>query len=161
MNSIFSRKPLSGASTLPNSICSPSPLAHHSFEWKPFPAKSTASRTGASLAGLTPIGGVSPQTVSDSIHGSAIVTPSPRRKVRRENWCVLICSMFDVRLLFVSHFATTNFSKLFAPHNRLDRDTHTIILRLELLDHLIDERPIGKHHRATDGVAEQLAAELF
>jgi hypothetical protein len=49
------------------------------------PENSTASRTGASLAGLTPAGGVSPQTVSDSIHGSAMVTPTPRRNVRREN----------------------------------------------------------------------------
>ncbi len=31
-----------------------------------------------------------PQTVSDSIHGSAIVTPTPLRNVRRENWCVVI-----------------------------------------------------------------------
>jgi hypothetical protein len=54
---------------------------------KAVPANSTASRTGASLAGFTPAGGVSPQTVSDSIHGSAIVTPSPAEKtVRREYW---------------------------------------------------------------------------
>ena len=44
----------------------------------PLPEKRTASRTGASAAGS------SPQTGSDSSHGSAIETPSPRRKDRRE-----------------------------------------------------------------------------
>jgi hypothetical protein len=35
--------------------------------------------------------------VSDSIHGSAMVTPTPRRKARRENWWVLIRFRFRVR----------------------------------------------------------------
>src|SRR6266404_1338078 len=96
MKSIFSRKSVSGASALPSSICFPSPLAHHSLLWNPLPANSTASRTGASLAGLRPVGGESPQTVSDSIHGSAMVTPTPRRKVRRENWWEFI----ELRRLF-------------------------------------------------------------
>ena len=38
----------------------------------------------APLAGVRRGRGSSPQTGSDSIHGSAIVTPRPRRNVRRE-----------------------------------------------------------------------------
>jgi hypothetical protein len=44
-------------------------------------------RTGASLAGRFPAGGVSPQTVRDSIQGNAMETPTPRRNVRRFSEC--------------------------------------------------------------------------
>jgi hypothetical protein len=50
--------------------------------WKPLPEKIAANRTGGSDAlffGLS-----SPHTAVDSSHGSAIETPTPRRKVRRE-----------------------------------------------------------------------------
>ena len=59
------------------------PRAHHSWLWKPLPENRTARRTGASLAPRTALAS-SPQTRSDSIHGSAMLTPTPRRKVRRE-----------------------------------------------------------------------------
>ena len=51
-----------------------------------------ASRTGASLAGFAPAA-TSPQTGSDSSHGRAMVTPTPRSIVRRENWCRLMESI--------------------------------------------------------------------
>ena len=83
MNSVFSRKSSSGWSTLPSFRPFPSPLADHSVLWKPLPPKSTASRTGGSLARDAPPG-ASPQTGSDSSQGSAIVTPRPRSTERRE-----------------------------------------------------------------------------
>src|SRR5690606_26934309 len=63
-------------------MSAPVPLAHHSLEWKPLPANRTATRTGGSEAGAAAAAGVA-NTGSDSIHGRAIETPRPRRKVRR------------------------------------------------------------------------------
>ena len=76
MKSIFSRKSASGASTWPSSMPRPLPRAHHSLLWKPLPEKSTARRTGASL-GRDRLSASSPQTRSDSIHGSAIAHAEP------------------------------------------------------------------------------------
>jgi hypothetical protein len=78
-----SRNSAKGVSTLPSSIVLPSPFAHHSFEWKPLPENVTHNRSGASLAGRFFFGS-SPHTLTDSIHGSAMVTPVPRRKARRQ-----------------------------------------------------------------------------
>src|SRR5881628_514544 len=66
----------------------PSPLAHHSLLWKPLPANSTASRTGASLPRPPPVGS-SPHTASDSNHGKAMLTPKPRRIVLRVKSCFM------------------------------------------------------------------------
>src|SRR5436305_14994000 len=81
-NSIFSRNGRKGSSTLPSSILSPSPLAHHSLLWKPLPANRQAKRTGGSEA--RSFGFSSPQTGTDSNHGSAIVTPRQRKNARRD-----------------------------------------------------------------------------
>ena len=99
------------------------------------PENNTARRTGASLAGLTPVGGVSPHTVSDSIHGSAIVTPTPRRKVRRENWCILMVNygwtVVDLadpgKSLVTRHLLSADFAKLFAADDRLQGGSETVI----------------------------------
>jgi hypothetical protein len=61
----------------------PSPLAHHSFEWKRLPEKVTHRSTGASLACFSRFGS-SPQALKDSSQGRAIGTPVPRKKARRE-----------------------------------------------------------------------------
>ncbi len=88
-NSNFSRKGRSGSSTLPSSILAPSPLAHHSLLWKPLPENRQANRTGGSEE--RPLDLSSPQTGIDSSHGRAMVTPRPRRKVRRERgWVILV-----------------------------------------------------------------------
>src|SRR4051812_6380962 len=81
MNSSFSFSGATGASTWPNAIVEPSPLAHHSLPWKPLPENSAAKRTGASLPDA-PLG--SSLQASDSSHGSAMVTPRPFSMVRRE-----------------------------------------------------------------------------
>jgi hypothetical protein len=83
-NNVFSRKSFIGVSTLPSVMPAPSPCAHHSLLWKPLPENSAAKRTGASLPAFDGRA-VSPQTRIDSIHGSAMVTPTPRKNALRLN----------------------------------------------------------------------------
>src|SRR4051812_8489755 len=87
----FSRTGLSDSRTLPSSRPAPSPFAHHSLEWNPFPENRQAIRTGGSDA--LPLLLSSPQTGTDSSHGNATVTPSPRRNARRERG---YCCMTDL-----------------------------------------------------------------
>ena len=69
---------------LPSSMDAPDPLAHQWLPFTPLPQKSAAKRFGIAV-GTSPAIVSAPQTGSDSIHGSAMVTPTPRRKVRRES----------------------------------------------------------------------------
>src|SRR3954447_10710211 len=72
----------SGSRLLESFISAPCPLAHQWFPLMPLPMNITAKRLGAVVA---------PQTGIDSNHGSAIVTPAPRRNILREG-CILITS---------------------------------------------------------------------
>jgi hypothetical protein len=51
--------------------------------WKPLPENKTPKRSGAPPVAAAAL--VWPQTGSDSSQGRAIETPTPRRKVRRDN----------------------------------------------------------------------------
>ena len=77
-----------GARLLPSSISAPEPLAHQWSALIPQPMNTAAKRFGkASRGGRAVAGGATcsaPQTGTDSSHGSAIATPAPRRKVRRD-----------------------------------------------------------------------------
>src|SRR6266540_726329 len=163
MKSIRSRKSASGASTFPSSSCRPSPRAHHSFEWKPFPEKSTASRTGASPAFALPRGS-SAQTRSDSSQGRAMLTPRPRSIVRRENLVWVMGDSRDFRVLrslvIVRGFQSTDLAKLPAADDRLEERSQAISIRFQALPHLVEERLIGKLHRPAQGIAQELTAEL-
>src|SRR6185503_10418797 len=77
----FLRNGASGSSVLLNSISAPAPLAHQCLLLMPLPMNSAAKRFGGVFAA-----GSAPQTGTDSSQGKAIVTPTPRRKVRREIW---------------------------------------------------------------------------
>src|SRR5712692_3854592 len=66
----------SGASDLLNVISAPDPLAHQWFPLMPLPMNRTAKRLGND--------GVSAHAFTDSNHGKAIVTPTPRSTVRLE-----------------------------------------------------------------------------
>src|SRR5262249_10335703 len=159
MKSIFRRKGVRGASTLPSSMRSPSPRAHHSRLWKPLPENSAAKRTGASLA-LAAFGS-SPQTGSDSSHGSATVTPTPRRKVRRESWCeFIVLSSMSGGLMPLHSLVPPDFAELPAADNRLQRRAEAVIGLLQLALHLFQQRLVGKLHAPSQGVAEQFATEL-
>src|SRR5271163_418145 len=72
-----------GSRHKPSSILSPDPLAHQLVGLTPHPMKSAANRLGQA-AGKSPAIAVAPHTGTDSSHGSAIVTPAPRRNVRRD-----------------------------------------------------------------------------
>ena len=70
-------------------------------------------RTGASLAGRWPAGGVSPQTVRDSIQGNAMETPTPRRNVRRFSECWgMVVDSGGLRLFFGFAVHPTDSDKL-------------------------------------------------
>src|SRR5262245_23952096 len=61
------------------------PRCHHSLGLMPLPMNRNASRFGVAAAAT----GSAPHTDTDSSHGSAITTPVPRRKRRREISCEL------------------------------------------------------------------------
>src|SRR5215510_477623 len=80
MKFIFVLNGALGSRLLPNCMSAPAPLAHQCFELMPLPMKRAAKRLGngpSAAAGL-------PQTGMDSSQGRAMATPTPRRKVRRE-----------------------------------------------------------------------------
>src|SRR5687768_7106633 len=137
MKSSFSRKSASGASTWPSSIARPSPLAHHSLPWKPLPANSTASRTGASLAAGLPLAS-SPQTFSDSSQGKAIVTPRPRSIVRREKvWFVIGVLQRSGRDSFIIRtLAAANLAELAAGDNCFNGCDDLVVIFFQLGLHL-------------------------
>src|SRR4030095_3570095 len=81
----FLRNGASGSKVRPSSISAPVPLAHQCRLLMPLPMKIAASRLGNGLATLG-ADVAAPQAGMDSNHGSAIVTPTPRRNARRETF---------------------------------------------------------------------------
>src|SRR4051812_26482263 len=69
-------------------------LAHHSFGLTPLPMNRNASRRGTAAVGSAP------HTVSDSSHGSAITTPVPRRKRRRDHSRAFRCRGLVITLIW-------------------------------------------------------------
>ena len=68
-------------------MLAPAPLAHQLGWLTPQPMKSAANRLGNG-AGSPPVAAMAPQTGTDSSHGKAIVTPAPRKNVRRDAWWI-------------------------------------------------------------------------
>ena len=87
MTLIFALSGSSGCSDWLSSIAAPLPLAHQWSGLMPLPMNTTAKRLGAPATSLAraaaAIAAVDPKPASDSSHGSAIVTPTPWRTVRR------------------------------------------------------------------------------
>src|SRR6187549_3633292 len=93
----------SGSSEGPSSIAAPEPRAHQVSGLIPLAMNTTARRRGKAVA-VPACVLVAPQTGIDSIHGRSIVTPAPRRNVRRETtlalkviWRWLAVSLSGVR----------------------------------------------------------------
>src|SRR5688572_10957341 len=97
MTLIFRFSGSRGARLFDSFIPSPLPLAHQWLPLMPLPMKRTAKRLGRPAAVTAPVAAaalvvvdvvvvaaVAPHTGIDSSHGSAMVTPTPWRKVRRE-----------------------------------------------------------------------------
>src|SRR5262245_20040621 len=74
-----------GSRLLLNSISWPTPLAHQWLGLIPLPMKSAANRLGGLGANSAATGSLL-QTGTDSSQGKPIVTPAPRRNMRRERW---------------------------------------------------------------------------
>src|SRR5579871_2857007 len=79
-----------GSRLLLNSMSAPEPRAHQWSELMPQAMNRAAKRFGQGT-GTPPNVVAAPQTGIDSSHGSAMVTPTPRRKVRRERASELAC----------------------------------------------------------------------
>src|SRR5579872_2926579 len=106
---------LTGSSTckvLPNSIAAPEPLAHQWSRLTPHPMNITAKRLGKT-AQQSPVShdGSAARAESDGSHGSAIVTPTPRRNARREIPRILSEYGFAVGFIAARNLATN-------PHSR-------------------------------------------
>src|SRR3954467_8601350 len=83
MTLILALRGARGSRVLLSSIEAPEPFADQCSGLMPQPMNSAANRLGH--ANGTPAAtGVAPQTGTDSSHGSAMVTPTPRRNVRRD-----------------------------------------------------------------------------
>src|SRR4051812_11753260 len=136
----------------------PSPRAHHSLLWKPLPANRHANRTGGCDDAFFATS--SPQTGTDSSHGSAIVTPTPCRNARRENGWVTrfaIVSLRSRRLVGV--VAPPDHLKLPAADNHLHRRRDVPLVLIQFRHHLVDQRLVGKDDRPTQRVPQQPPAE--
>src|SRR5262245_47015233 len=181
-NRSFSRNGRSGSSTLPSSMPRPSPRAHHSPLWKPLPANRTANRTGGSGTPGADATGLAPHTGTDSSHGRAIVTPTPRRNARREmGWGLRFMALllFDswrqaaslVSLREPASEAACGYGtslgvlpaadhcKLRAANDHLHGGRNSPAVPAQLRDHLVEQGLVGKRHRAPQRVAEQPPAE--
>src|SRR5581483_2361244 len=88
MTLIFPFMGSSGSSDFPNCMSAPAPLAHQWSGLTPFPMNMTPKRFGnaARIPAWEVLSAADdvPKPDSDSSHGNAIVTPTPRRNVRRE-----------------------------------------------------------------------------
>src|SRR5512132_2016248 len=84
----------SGASDLLNFSSVPAPLAHQWFPLMPLPMNSTAKRLGNGPAARSAATGL-PQAGSDSSHGSAMLTPTPRNTVRLDMPLIAFTSLLS------------------------------------------------------------------
>ncbi len=107
-------------------------------------------RTGASLAGRWPDGGVSPQTVRDSIQGNAMETPTPRRNVRRfsECWGMVIDSG-GLGLFFGFAVHPTDPDKLGAGDNGFNGALNPGLSGRELALQIAQQGLVRQDHAAT------------
>src|SRR5579884_4504274 len=66
----------------PSRMSAPEPLAHHCVGLPPQPMNRAANRFGHGA--VPPADALAPHAGIDSSHGRAIVTPAPRRNIRRD-----------------------------------------------------------------------------
>ena len=85
MKSSFSRKSVSGASTWPSSISRAFALGPPLLAVKAVAGEEHGQPHRRLAGGAGRLAARRPRRDSDSSHGRAIVTPTPRRNVRREN----------------------------------------------------------------------------
>src|SRR5687768_8840536 len=91
---------------------------------------------------------------SDWSHGKAMVTPAPRRTVRREMRLELVVRL---RILFTFLFRGLRFSpvqELGARDNRLHQGVESIVIRGQHGSHFINRELIGKQQRPSQGIGK-------
>ena len=124
--------------TGPAPSTSPAPLAHQFVGLTPQPMNSAANRFGQG-AGTSPAIAAAPQTGTDSSQGRAIVTPTPRRNVRRDAWLPagsVVCLLGSAHRL---HFSAVS------PSTRLFRNCGLVTMRL---DQAAEAVAVGRQPRA-------------
>src|SRR5581483_8611569 len=135
----------------------------------PLPMKSTPKRFGivaapAAASATAPAdSGVAPQTGMDSSHGSAIVTPTPRKKVRRDIWKPRDFCRDDsliLPVLLCEHIMASLVEELRTGHDILDQRVKPVAVRGELRMQVGNGCLIRKNQSAPQRVDEHLAAEI-
>src|SRR5437762_12147832 len=63
--------------------------------------------------------------------------------------------------LLTCHLLPADLAELFAANDRLDGSADAVLVRLQLVAHLGNQRPVGEQHAAAQRIAEQLSTELF
>src|SRR5690349_1097214 len=121
----------------------------------PLPMKSAAKRFGNLVVptALSSTGVSAPQTRTDSSHGNAMVTPTPRRNVRRDSFQVLLF----IRLVPRQIRLRPRIQKLRARDDAFDEHAEAMIARSELRFHLSHERFITQNECSAEAISEQLA----
>src|SRR5690349_7543468 len=136
MTLIFFLSGSSGSRLLPSFISSPEPLDHQWFPLMPFPMNTTAKRLGSG-----PVFVAAPQTGIDSSHGSAIVTPAPRRKTLRDG-----CDPGMLFPFLYGAFGPAPIQKLGTRDDALDQRPEMISIGGQPGAHLFDGGLI-RHHK--------------
>src|SRR5215208_690072 len=122
----------SGDRLRPSVISSPEPVAPQWFSLTPLPMNRTANRFGKGE-----LDGVAANADSESSHGSAMVTPAPRRTVRRDNFISLPLSGCGAFL-----------QELRARDDGFDQSAESIAARRELVIHPLNQRLVRKLQRS-------------
>src|SRR5688572_18779362 len=124
-------------------MSSPDPVAPQWFSLTPLPMKSTAKRLGKGELG------VAAKADMDSSHGRAMVTPAPRRTVRRDSF---------ISLAFLHRRAL--FQELGAGDDGIDQRAELISVRRKLCVHPLDERLIRQQQGSPQSVYEHFTTKV-
>ena len=164
----------SGWRLLLSSIAAPEPLAHQWSGLMPLPMNSAANRLGKSgQSRRSPAS--PPQTGIDSSQGRAIVTPAPRSNVRRLIRSLVRSWLVPGRMCSDSTDSSSSMNDLI--HSRgssrprlfrncglvtiaLDQTAEAVAVGREPVAHRLDRRVVRRQQAASQGVGQQLAAEV-
>src|SRR5688572_11250370 len=146
MTTIFFLSGSSGCSDLLSFISAPLPRAHQWLPLMPLPMNITAKRFGNTVAAAADCDGAA--HASDSSHGSAIVTPTPRRTVRLE-----------MDRLMPSLLGAGG-TKLRARHDAFDDAVETVAVAGQRRAHRVDRGLVRQHQAAVERIREQLARQV-
>src|SRR5215467_2591335 len=111
--------------------------------------KTTAKRFGGFAASVASV--VAPQDGIDSSHGSAMVTPAPRRKVRREDGMLLTS--------LNGGFGPSLGQELGTCDNLFHHGVETVTVGAQFGAHGLDGRFVGQDQATAERIHHQFAAQ--